>query len=142
MQGKRKKELLVKEYHSNHHTCPKCFHMAHYIDCSACEPIEETLQGNNDAVCLYTIDKDQRCGWKGKVKDLLPENLEAPPTEEELKTAEYHSNHKTCPSCKRKNSIFYNLQKLNFDENTKKLDDKWCCCISCEWHGLVNDLIK
>lgn len=45
----REKEL-IKEYHSNHYTCPKCFHHTWYIDCSACEPIEKTLQGNDDFV--------------------------------------------------------------------------------------------
>ena len=140
MQGKRKKELLVKEYHSNHYTCPKCFHHAWYIDCSACEPIEKTLQGNDDAFCHYLDkEKDQRCDWKGKVKDLLPKDKEAPPTEEELKAAEYRRKHMRCPNCR---GFVVRLFLIPYARSKMKPENKNCKCPTCDWCGQEEDLVE
>jgi hypothetical protein len=135
---KHKKELLVKEYHSNHYTCPKCFHHARYIDCSACEPIEKTLQGNYNAFCHYLDkEKNSRCDWKGKVKDLLPENLEAPPTEEELKASEYYRKHARCPNCRG-----FVVRLFLIPYGRPKPENKNCKCPTCDWCGQEDELVE
>lgn len=90
-----KKSKKIKEYYSNHYVCPKCFHSAQYIDMSACEPDEIILRGEDDAFCHYLIDEDtdQRCDWKGKIKDCLPKDKLATPTEKELERMEYYKKH-------------------------------------------------
>jgi hypothetical protein len=74
---------------------------------------------------------------EGKVKDLLPKDQEAPPTEKELKVAEYLRKHMRCPNC-----CDFVVRLFLIPYGRLKPENKNCKCPTCDWCGQEGQLVE